>query len=137
MPENFLRATHHKTLADPQPSNAKVSSDVSSEFEEIITLFPKNYRNRAKSLIHYLKNHIELKNGRVIYSDGSIGSHLLDLIKYYVFPSALKVPRPIDAAKFGILLKQLDVPNSVVGRSLVLKRENLQPTNKPKSNGNV
>lgn len=122
VPENFLRTQGKATQRiTAHPSN-EIESDnehQQEQYEEIVDLFPKSYRNRAKLLVHYIGKSMQLRNGRIVYKDGMIGSHLLDLLKYYIYPSALKTSRPSDATKFGVLLKQLDVPDSLVSRSLV------------------
>ena len=75
-------------------------------------------------LIHYLRGNVTIDdNQRVVYPDGTTGSHILDLIRYYVYPSTLKLSRPLDAIEFGMLLKGIGVPTASIGRDLVLNRE--------------
>jgi hypothetical protein len=89
---------------------------------EVLESIGKRYRKKAEILIKYLSDQRK-ENGRIIYEDGELGSHLVDLIKYFVYPEFLKLKRPADAVKFALLLKHKDVPESVLGRSLVLKQD--------------
>lgn len=96
----------------------------SSEMIKMVELFPKNIRNKAKLLLQFVEPRIKTdSDDRVIYDDGQIGSHLLDLIRFFVLPTTMNVSRPIDASKFGIWLKIKGVPNSAVGRDLILNSE--------------
>lgn len=85
-----------------------------------------NLTNRGEQLLELIQPAIKVRDGRVLYNDGEIGSYLTDLLKYFL--SSDSASRPIDATKFAILLKELKVPESLLGRKLsfgakVLKHE--------------
>lgn len=89
----------------------------------VLSLLPKRLRNKGKILLHYLDGEINLDgSNRIIYSDNSLGSHLLDLIRYYTTSAGINIHRPVDAPQFGLLLKRLGVPDAALGRPIVLKR---------------
>jgi hypothetical protein len=103
------------------------ADEETGRYQEIVDLLPKNLRRKAKILLHYLKNQLRLDdNSRIIYADGGQGSHLLDLVKYYTTPRSVKLSRPVDAVKFGLLLKQIGVPDAALGRELILKRSSVR-----------
>lgn len=86
-----------------------------SEKENIIDLLPKGYRNKAKLLMHYIPD-IKLNNqGRVVYADGSLGSSLYDLVRYFVSSAQMSSARPLDAPKFAMILTKAAVPQSALG----------------------
>lgn len=72
-----------------------------------------------------------------MYDDGTRGSHLLDLVKYCLYAPIRKLPRPIDAVRFGILLREMDVPDSLLGRSLILRREGTTKKTGAPQNGTI
>lgn len=109
----------------PQPKSLVVEEEdrTESPLETVLSLLPKRLKNKGKILAHYLKGKVNLdSNNRVIYSDNSLGSHLLDLIRYYTTSSGINISRPIDALQFGLLLKKLGVPDAALGRPITLKR---------------
>jgi len=74
---------------------------------------PKSYQGKAKVVMHYLALHVRLtKKDRIIYPDGTIGSHILDLVKFAV--SVFDSERPDDASRFIKLLKELGVPDMAI-----------------------
>lgn len=99
-----LKARKIRELCHPELTD-------SSAITDIIDLFPKQYRNKVKILMHYLK-------GMKLNDDGSfeIGndsySSLIDLIKYAIIPWVKKVPE--DGNRFLSYLKSINVPNSVI-----------------------
>ena len=93
----------------------------SNAWEETINLIPKRYQTKAKALIHYLKDRVTLDaNERIKYDDGSVGSHIYDMIRFYVYPAALSLKRPLDAVQFGLMLKEIGVPDAAVSRNIVI-----------------
>lgn len=119
------------------PRMDKGSAPEADELDAIVEMMPKQMGRKAKLLVHYIRNHISVSdNGRVIYDDSSIGSHLHDLVKFFVASPMLRVPRPIDAVKFGILLKRLGVPRAALGRDLTLIRDRRTTNNKHSSSYN-
>ena len=99
----------------------------------ISAMLPHKYRNKAERLLRQIDGHISLdKNLRVIYADGTLGSSLIDLIRYYLYPRSSRLQRPLDSLDFGILLKKLDVRDeSSQPRQLVLKRYRRLHKSKP------
>lgn len=80
-----------------------------SESENVIELLPKSYRNRARVILYYLKPKLDSRKN-IIYADGSVGSHLLDLLKFVLNQKARPMP---DGDKFIELLITKSVPRSV------------------------
>lgn len=67
-------------------SNSQEASGKSSWTTEILQLFPKRSRNKAQILIHYVDKYLKVDdNQRVIYNDGTRGSHVVDLVRYSPF----------------------------------------------------
>lgn len=101
-----------------------------ADFLELAELMPKNLRAKAKLLMHYLQGAIQLDaQSRVVFqtetadgtSEEQIGSHILDLIKYFVSPSITfgheaAALRPIDAPKFAQLLSSIGIPQTALGK---------------------
>lgn len=82
---------------------------------EIIELLPKAYRSRAKVILHYLLPNLKQdQNKHIIFPDGTIGSHILDYLRYFLNP--LKAKPPVEANKFANLLEKSGVPQSVYSR---------------------
>ena len=75
-------------------------------------LLPKNMRSRARIVLHYLENGNVTVNDlqRVVYQNGAVGSHIIDLTRYAVSP--FMKTRPIDWPQFSALLQNLGVPSS-------------------------
>lgn len=113
-PEPTSRTQHGNTEVtvhdEPHASDSKLST--------LPDLLPKAYRAKAKIIVHYLLNKIELDNNqRVIYPDKVVGSHILTLLRYFVSPFVKE--RPVDAPKFEKLMKNLGVPDYVYTKALV------------------
>jgi hypothetical protein len=67
-------------------------------------------------ILHSIQGKIGLDTyNRVIYSDGSLGSSLIDLLRYFVMPSTLRVPTPLDSPDFYQLLIDFGTPQSAFG----------------------
>ena len=89
-------------------------SQTTADYMNMLAYFlPKSYQGRAKVVMHYLAPHVRLtKKDRIIYPDGTIGSHILDLVKYTV--SVFDSEQPDDASKFIMLLKEIGVPDMAI-----------------------
>lgn len=94
-------------------------------------LFPKRSRSRASLLLHYALKHISLdENERVRYGDGSSGSHIVDLVRYFVNPPAMHIERPIDALKFAMHLRSKGVPEAAFARHVEVASSKVHDTSK-------
>ena len=111
-------------MPESQASQPDQLPEKSSEpnLENLPELLPKNMRGKARILVHYL-NGINVNNmQRIVYNDGVVGSHVLDLIRYTVSPFSNN--RPLDWPDFKKILEQCNVPDSVYcQKSLPLKRK--------------
>ena len=109
----------HASEPDQLPEK---SNKTTSKLENLPDLLPKNMRSKARILVHYL-NGINVNNmQRIVYNDGVVGSHVLDLIRYTVSPFTNN--RPLDWPDFKKILEQCNVPDSVYcQKSLPLKRK--------------
>lgn len=81
------------------------------DYEFLINLLPKTYRNRAKMLLHYLKPNLSVQ-GRIVYEKGNVGSHILDLLKFVLMPKSFRRKAPNDIAIFVDALKNSGAPDS-------------------------
>lgn len=105
-------------------SDHGAETDELNRMDKLPLLLPKRQQNKAAAIIHFLKSVVNMdSNNRIIYEDGSVGSHLLDLLRYYTSPISIMKDRPLDALKFGLLLRKAGVPEYAIGRQLVLKRK--------------
>ena len=127
VPESWLKQRLDgagTSVPDVAPTRAEVSivADVPAKnLSDLAQFLPKGYRQRAKILLHYLEPFIKLTDkDRVIYENGQLGSHILDLVKYFV--STFQTDRPVDAPKFAKLMDKAGVPNSAI----VLKKKDPQ-----------
>lgn len=84
-------------------------------------LFPKNLRSRAETILRLIGSHVKVsENNSVIYSDNTIGSNIIDLIKYVIIPSGSVMRRPLrayDATLFEKVLKQAGTPDSILAKN--------------------
>jgi hypothetical protein len=109
-----------KTLEKIKEKHANISSDDSEDVKkDILSLFPNRFKQRAAVVLQYAMRFAELdENHRIIHADGSIGSHIVDLIKYFIYPPVMNVERPLDALDFAIKLKEHGIPESSITRNL-------------------
>jgi len=80
----------------------------------LVYFLPRSYRGKAKVVFSYLvSNDVKLtKKDRIIYPDGTIGSHILDLVKYTVSPFEMDSPK--DSIKFMKYLEEIGVPELAI-----------------------
>ena len=104
VPESWLQQENKHSL--PEEKQAK--------FSDLPELLPKNMRSKARVLVHYLENGGVAVNDmqRIVYDDGEVGSHMLDLLRYGL--SRFSKSRPLDWPKFQELLNKLGAPKSAV-----------------------
>lgn len=76
---------------------------------------PKSSHCHAKLLLQNIKNVLKLdKSGRVVYTDGTVGSSLYDHLCYLTvnvsnLKNAHPIPRPFDADAFAQLMQETNV----------------------------
>ena len=81
-------------------------------------MLPKSYQTKGNALLTALDGKIEIdERCHVIYEDGT-GSHIIDLVKYFITPKHLNISRPFDARKFGDLLENFGIPKSLINRDV-------------------
>ena len=86
---------------DIPEKNVPTIIETVDEPPDIVSLFPKRQQNKAKLLFGYLKNVKLDSDNRVIYVDGSIGSTLYDLMRYFITDTGhFSAPKPIDSDTF-------------------------------------
>lgn len=104
-----------KHILSTVPSEKKPNDD--RRFNFFITLLPKNIRAKATMLMHYIDKLVRITDeGIVQYDDGSYGSNIIDLLKYFCSSGYLNMPKPIDADKLETLLKETGAPQSAFGK---------------------
>lgn len=121
VPESWLsaRLSSEGKKTDPQPQIviADVADEPQNKLMELSNLLPKRLQNKARMLLHYLNGHVKLnEQQRIVYSNGSVGSHIIDLVRYNISPFVKG--RPIDAPLFDRLMKSAGVPDAAL-----IKRE--------------
>ena len=123
VPESWLKASQQQQGLSTQPQSSPPPSITiveppkqQNDLTELAQLLPKSYRSRARILLHYLEGHLKLNpQQRVLYPpNDQLGSHILDLVKYYV--STFPTDRPLDAPKFAKLMTQAGVPTSAIAK---------------------
>ncbi len=118
VPESWL-----STLQAPQSLEAETKqvSTILKEPEKsksslvhFAELLPKNLRSRARMILQYLENGNVTVNDvqRIVYDNGVVGSHILDLTRYAVSP--FMKTRPLGWLQFHALLENLNVPSSAI-----------------------
>ena len=101
----------------PVSENSRSENEI--DIEGLIGMLPKRYRNKAKIVLVILKGKVQFDdNHHILYQNGERGSHVVDLIKYYLTPEALKIKRPFDSLEFGRLLSKFGVPQSALARPI-------------------
>lgn len=85
--------------------------------DSILQMLPKSYRRKARVILEAGEIPFHPKTLRVQYSDGEVGSHVMDLLQYVLAPKFIQTKQkstPIDLDKFIELLKSKPViPSSV------------------------
>ena len=122
VPESWLGTINKESVQENVDTNKSVQENKSlvnfhKEVEEkklvhLAELLPKNMRSRARIVLHYLENGNVTVNDlqRIVYHNGSVGSHIIDLTRYAVSP--FMKTRPVDWPQFHALLQNLGVPSS-------------------------
>ena len=91
-----------------------------------IELLPKNIRGKASMLMHYINNVVRVTDeGIVEYDDGSFGSNIIDLLKYFCSSGSIVVKKPFDADRLEQLLKDIGAPLSAFGKRSSVRSESL------------
>ena len=121
VPESWLQAQQaiNPVQDQPQKSVAPISiretETHTRKLSDMVEILPKNLRNKARVLLHYIEGKVTLNaHERIVYGDGHVGSYLLDIVRYYVSP--LVKTRPLDAPRFEKLMLEIGVPTSAIGR---------------------
>ena len=118
VPESWLGTLNKETGQENIQQN-KPLVNLHEQVEEnklvqLAELLPKNMRSRARIVLHYLENGNVTVNElqRIVYQNGAVGSHIIDLTRYAVSP--FMKTRPIDWPQFHALLQNLGVPTSAL-----------------------
>ena len=113
--QNIPRSLDNTPKQTPAPQ-VSISGNFESEsnLKEIATLLPKNMQGRARMLLHYLENANVRVNElqRIVYSDCSIGSHIINLVRYAISP--FMKSRPLDWPRFKELCESAGTPGSIL-----------------------
>ncbi len=123
------------------------TSDEGNSLSSLAELMPKNMRSRAKLLLHYLNDNVQLDSrSHVVYSvampDGTTvdqqGSSIADLVRYFISPASHfgqpSASRPLDSPRFAQLLLAVGVPAVALGAGKKLEdiasieQRSMQPT---------
>ena len=111
--ENAVAAIYHILTTVQSPSRDE-NGVKRNKF--LIGLLPKNIQGKANMLMHYVTKVVRItEEGLVQYDDGSYGSNIIDLLKYFCASGNLRSQKPFDADKIGKLLKEVGAPDSAFG----------------------
>ena len=128
VPQSWITA---KSGADSTeaPSNGNLvveeapKSTTDDKVDELLKFFSKRVQSRANTLLRFIIPKINLdENLRIVYGDGTVGSNIIDLVRYVILPKLSSKTRKADSERFALLLRQVGAPNSVIARDLVLNR---------------
>lgn len=122
VPESWLASNLRPTNSAMPSTEVAIQEEQqhASNLESLVDLLPKCYRSKAKTILHHLQDRITLNDiQRVVYDDGTVGSNVLDLIRYFVSPFVKE--RPIDAPDFKKMMNDAGVPEFVFAK----KRDNI------------
>lgn len=145
--ENFLPESRRLDQGNTRPEETKSrmspGSPVDVELKnaendpgdtrlEITHIIQKKFRSAAALVLKNLKStglHFD-ENNRLIYNVGSIGSHIVELLKFVLYPAGKNIPRTVDATKFTLLLSSLNIPDNILQRRLSKQhgQRTIQPT---------
>lgn len=96
-------------VTEANDAQDKINIDVDS----LANFIPKAYRHKGKLLLSFIEPTITLNSRqRVVYEDGTVGSHILDLLRYFLSP--FKTERPLDSKLFEQLINKSSAPDSVM-----------------------
>jgi len=114
--QNVAPTLQNSQTPNPTPSNVSLASppEKQQSLADIEKILPRNLQSRARMILHYLDSanvHVNDMQ-RIVYSDGSVGSHIVDLVRYAISPF-LKT-RPIDWPRFKTLLESIGTPDSIM-----------------------
>ena len=103
-------ARHTAPAATPEDASVK-KTDI------ILESVASPYRHKARIMLTMLGQRLKFADEglRVAYSDGTMGSNIIDLLSYWASPIQVKIPRPLDAAQFLELCQMASVPDSAFG----------------------
>lgn len=91
-------------------------TDASESFFQYIKQIDSEYKSDSIGLLDgAIKDGVKLSaEGRIIYPDESLGSSIVDMLKYILYPVERLVQKPIDLENFLVLpnVKSIVVSNS-------------------------
>ena len=120
------RKTIALLLLDPTKSNdeelKKAIQQVFGDWENesqtgakrFLELLPKRLQNKGKQLLHYITKYFKIdpETDCILYPDNSLGSAVLDLLKFFLTPKNLFSTQPFDAQKVAQIFLENKVPGS-------------------------
>lgn len=110
-----------QVLLQPLSLDGGSSEAVQKNVQELIELLPRNYKNRAKSLLKFIEPHLSIdeSNQLVFKHNGRVFQGLWDLF-FFLFTSDNigRVSRPIDATDFISALIDLNIPQRLLSTKL-------------------
>ena len=107
-----------KLLAMLQPLASGEDASINKVFwDEIIPLLPKSIRSKARIFLHHAQRFLKVdKDGLVELGEGTRGSSLLDVLKFYCSPASMPVPLPLGTDAMDQLMRQHHMPISAFGK---------------------
>lgn len=89
----------------------KIELNQDYDLKSIVSLFPAKLQKKSMTILKKLKINA---NGNIIYPDGSEGSHVGDLLRWYM--KIEKHKRPVDGPRFNRLLTINKVKKPVLNK---------------------
>lgn len=89
----------------------------SSKADDVIE-FPERIRKKADQIWPVIKTMVRLNSSQqVIYDDQTVGSHIADLLEYFLLPPSKLRPRPFDSDKFfAVITAANDLDGSLLDK---------------------
>lgn len=111
VPESWLHTKEQLATDD----TVSIHEPTVANWDNVLDLLPKSYKSRGRIILHHIEGQVKLnQQNRVVYQGGKQGSHIIDLLKYFLSPFSKS--KPIDASHFEKIMKQSGVPQSAIAK---------------------
>jgi len=109
------KVTKEALIHEPLPENVG-SQPKKTDLAALASMLPNSMKSRAKIMARYLSDLKLTDTDRVIYEDSTIGSNIIDLMRYALSPFYRS--RPLDWPQFSQLIKKYAVPESILAQRI-------------------
>jgi hypothetical protein len=106
-----------KMVLVPADSVATTPQTHGLPMTNLLEMLPKGYQSRGKIILLSIDGKVTLdQQHRVVYANGDVGSHVIDLIRFFVTPRNVQTKRPWDATVFATVMRGCGVPEYLLSR---------------------